>query len=86
MSSADSDTTRGLLNRLGRAWTEILPSDEVREHAGRLLDRHPLSAADALQLGAALTWANARPLGHRFLTLDVRLREAAAREGFRTAL
>jgi hypothetical protein len=44
--------------------------------------RHPLRAADALQLGAALRWAENNPRGHRFHTLDSRLTDAARREGF----
>lgn len=86
MSAGDAARTRDVLAALSRSWAEILPSDEVREHAGRLLDRHPLRAADALQLGAAMTWADARPRGHRFATLDARLAEAAVREGFALAL
>ena len=56
--------------------------DMVREHADNLLLRHPLRAADALQLGAAITLAQGRPRGHRFATLDLRLADAALGEGF----
>ena len=38
--------------------------------------------ADALQLGAALKWSRTRPAEHGFVCFDVRLREAAGREGF----
>ncbi len=61
---------------------EILASEEVRGHAERLLLRHPLRAADALQLAAAMTWTRSRPRGHRFCTLDHRLARAAREEGF----
>lgn len=61
---------------------EIAPAEDVRERAERLLPVHPLSAADAFQLGAALTWAQERPLGRAFVCLDERLRAAAMREGF----
>lgn len=71
-------TLRGLRDR----WNEIHPSDEVRERAGAGVFRHPLRAADSLQLGAALTWARGRPAGHGFLSLDDRLAGAARREGF----
>ncbi|MBA2251932.1 MAG: hypothetical protein H0W13_04380, partial [Nitrospirales bacterium] len=43
---------------------------------------HPLRAADSLQLAAALVWANRQAVGHHFVCLDQRLREAAHREGF----
>jgi hypothetical protein len=42
-----------------------------------------LRAGDALQLAAALVAANDRPHAHEFLSGDVRLREAATREGFK---
>jgi predicted nucleic acid-binding protein len=82
LSHADADRVRDRLTRLSLAWTEVLPGDRVREHAGRLLRRHPLRAADALQLGAAMTWADGRPDGHPFISLDTRLSEAARGEGF----
>lgn len=79
---ATAAASRALLSALSERWSEILASSEVREHAARLLLRHPLRAADALQLGAALTWADGRPHGHRFATLDERLARAARGEGF----
>ncbi len=81
-SPNDSRLALSRLHALERSWTEVLPSSEVRGHARRLLLRHPLRAADALQLAAALTWAQARPDEHEFVCLDGRLQEAAAGEGF----
>jgi predicted nucleic acid-binding protein len=60
----------------------IAPTDELRRRAARLLSFHPLRAADALQLAAALVWCEEQPHGEAFVTLDDRLREAATREGF----
>ena len=82
VGSADVDLARQALEDLGERWNEVHPSDEVRERAGAGLLRHPLRAADAFQLGAALTWARGRPRAHRFLSLDERLGEAARQEGF----
>ena len=79
----DVDRARDLLQTLTSSWTEVLPTDSVREHAGRILLRHPLRAADALQIGAAMVWAEDRPRGHPFCTLDARLAEGARLEGFR---
>lgn len=76
------DRARRVVDRLSAEWTEIEPSREVRETAARVVLFHPLRAADALQLAAALVWANGRPSGHEFVCLDQRLREAASREGF----
>jgi len=57
--------------------------DAVKLRAKRLLARHALRAADALQLGAALLVADDNPESLEFVTLDERLAEAARREGFR---
>jgi len=78
----DVDLARRALEHLRHRWNEVVPSDEVRERAGACLLRHPLRAADALQLGAALTWARGRPVAHGFLSLDARLASAARQEGF----
>ena len=60
----------------------IAPTLALRERAGRLVRAHPLRAGDALQLAAALAWAEDAPQGERFVCLDSRLRDAARREGF----
>ena len=71
-----------MLRALMSAWTEVEPTGLVREQAGRVLRLHPLRAADALQLAAALVWCQGDPIYHAFICLDQRLREAARREGF----
>ncbi|MDP2320578.1 MAG: PIN domain-containing protein [Acidobacteriota bacterium] len=60
----------------------VSPSDELRRRAARLLAVHPLRAADALQLAAALLWCEEQPHAEGFVSLDARLREAALKEGF----
>ena len=82
LDAAATDVARGLLDDLVGAWYEVAPTDAVRGHARRLLLRHAIRAADALQLGAALVWAEDRPDTHQFCTLDDRLATAARREGF----
>ncbi len=57
--------------------------DAAKLRAKRLLALHPLRAADAMQLGAALAVAGDDPSTLEFVCLDDRLREAAAKEGFR---
>jgi len=71
------------LRVLSRAWHEILPTQTVRSQAERMLRVHPLRAADALQLAAALVAAEQQPSDLEFLCLDDRLSAAASREGFR---
>ena|SRR5579859_1263531 len=63
-------------------WREIIPDNKLRDLAGDALDKHPLSAADALQLAAALTWCQQRPSKRTFITADRRLAEAARFTGF----
>jgi hypothetical protein len=61
---------------------EVQPVEEVRAAACRMLRVHELRAADALQLAAALVWADHQPAGMGFVCLDRQLRAAAEREGF----
>lgn len=62
-------------------WSEITAVEVVRRHAERIVETHPLRAADALQLAAALVAAadHAGPLA--FVTLDRTLARAAEQEG-----
>ena len=86
LAPAQADVARRSLSALAATWNEVLASERVREHAGRLLRRHSLRSADALQLGAALTWAHGRPRDHALCTLDARLAAAARGEGFHLVL
>lgn len=70
------------LDRLAGAWLEVDALEPTRDRAERALAVHPLSAADALQLAAALVAAKDRPKRRGFVTADDRLAEAAAAEGF----
>jgi predicted nucleic acid-binding protein len=70
------------MDELVRACHVIIDVDPVKSLATRLLRLHPLRAFDALQLGAALHWAEGQPQGRTLHTLDSRLALAAQREGF----
>lgn len=72
----------GVLKHLAGAWTEVLPGEQLRSIAARVLMTHPLRAADALQLAAAVIWAEGDESGCAFVCLDARLRSAARAEGF----
>lgn len=63
-------------------WHEVHPGQRIRALARRLVRVHPLSAADGLQLAAAITLAEDQPEGMGFLSFDVQLNRAASREGF----
>jgi predicted nucleic acid-binding protein len=70
------------LDQLSKLWYEVAPTDTVRDRARRLLRLHPLRAADALQLAAAIVFTGENPRLIDFLSQDQRLSEAAEREGF----
>jgi hypothetical protein len=60
----------------------VTDGERVKGIAERLLRVHTLRAADALQLGAALVWADGAPNGLVLYGYDRRLAAAAEREGF----
>lgn len=70
------------LQELNSAWNEIQAGDLLRQTAKRLLRVHPLRAADALQLAAALVAAELNSASLEVVSLDQRLTNAAEREGF----
>src|SRR5258708_18064288 len=75
-------TARKSLDEIARSWEEVVVLDTVRSRAIRLLRAHPLRAADALQLAAALVVCDERPEGLPFVSLDACLSDAARKEGF----
>lgn len=77
---SEEGSVQARLSIMRELWTEIFPSDQVRDLAGRLLRTHPLRAADAAQLAAALVWASGRA-GAEFVVFDARLGDAAQAEG-----
>lgn len=86
--SLDEGGYRSALRRLATyeaSWVEVEPSAAVRRTALRLLRVHPLRAADALQLAAALAAAHGDPTTLEFISGDGRLSAAADIEGFPVA-
>ena len=82
LSPEAAQSAFGLLEALVDEWDEIQPSASLRRTARRLLRVHDLRAADGLQLAAAIDAGEGVPAGLPFVTLDVRLADAARREGF----
>ena len=76
------DRSMDQLGRLAASWLEIEPLEQLRKRAMRLLRLHPLRAADALQLAAALMAADEDPQRLDLVSSDDRLSRAAHREGF----
>ena len=80
---ADAEVkAKAVLFALAKEWSEIHPSEVLRERTERILVAHPLRTADAFQLAAALIWAQESPRGFELVCLDQHLREAAYKEGF----
>jgi predicted nucleic acid-binding protein len=82
LSEPIAEAAEARATELMRACHVVVDVEHVKMQAQRLLRLHPLRAADALQLAAALEWSGGRPAGRIIHTLDVRLAAAAKREGF----
>lgn len=82
LSGTDERHARGVLDILAQAWIEIQPHETVRRTAERLLAVHPLRAADAFQLSAAVQWCQGQTASRGFVSFDTRLCEAGYKEGF----
>jgi len=82
LTSDDANVAFERLDALLAAWHEIQPTEPVKRMARRIVRVHPLRAADALQLSAALVASDGRPDSMEIVSLDSRLTEAARREGF----
>jgi len=82
INSGEWAKARQVAVALADEWSVIQPSNALRDHATRLVDRHDLKAADAMQLAAALDWCDQAPRGEIFLAADQRLRGVAVLSGF----
>jgi len=95
VSAVERRTREGLLSRRRRrevldrfsrfadTWDEVTEILAVRARANALLARHPLRAADAGQLGAALLVQEQLATPLPFVCLDTRLAYAAELESLR---
>ena len=70
------------LGDVSQLWFALGPTEALREAAVRAVRVHGLAGGDAFQLAAALDWAEGRPAGRTFVSLDNELRAAAVLEGF----
>jgi predicted nucleic acid-binding protein len=73
------------LEVLRRSWTEVLPTDRVRQLAEGMPEQYGLRALDSFQLAAALVWCRERTRRRVFVCFDERLSETAAKVGFDVA-
>mgnify|MGYP003580004665 FL=1 len=82
LAASDLAESVGRLRAAASHWAVVTPSDAVREQAIRLVRVHPLRAADAMQLAAAIVASDFQPGDLEFVSLDARQLEAAEKEGF----
>ena len=82
LDDRDEEEARAALGRLADNWVERRPTDDTRLLAMLVSKYHPLEAAAALQIAAALRWCEGDVSSSGFVCLDDRLRKAAQDEGF----
>ena len=82
LSADDVTAALSAASALGSSWHEIVPFDSIRLTAKRLLRTHSLRAADSLQLAAAIIASDHDRASLDIVCLDLRLTDAARREGF----
>ena len=83
LSRQDRRAVLGRLSAFARSWDEVTEVLAVRSRANALLARHPLRAADAGQLAAAVLVRQQMAGELDFVCLDHRLRVAAEMESLR---
>ncbi len=81
-SESDFNKAKKEFNELIQRAYEVKAIEKVRNRALRLLEVHPLRAADACQLASALVATQEDPERLSILSFDKRLKSAAAKEGF----
>ena len=82
LPSAAFQSAMARLEAIRLQWLVVSPSKVILSRAERLLRIHPLRAADAMQLAAALLAVREEPDGASFHTADTQLAAAAEKENF----
>ena len=82
LSEDDFQKAKRRLNHLMERVYEVKTIEKVRLKALRLLEVHPLRAADACQLASALVATQDDPSRLSMVCFDQRLMKAAVKEGF----
>lgn len=82
LNSQERDQALEKLRSYAAKWLPVRPTKQVQQRAIDLLGSHPLRAADALQLAAALTARDKSPELLHVVCSDGRLSDAAGNEGF----
>lgn len=82
LSENEFQKAKDRLNEILDSAFEVSAVEKVRSRALRLLEVHPLRAADACQLAAALVATQEDPERLAIVCFDQRLERAATKEGF----
>lgn len=82
LTTRETTTAIARFARVVATFSEITAFEGVRDRAERVLAAHDLTAADALQLAAAIVLVAEKPKRRAFVTADERLAVAARAEGF----
>jgi predicted nucleic acid-binding protein len=82
LSDIEFQKAKNRLNDLIERAYEVKAIEKVKQRALRLLEVHPLRAADACQLGSALVASQEDPGRLSMVCFDQRLTNAAIKEGF----
>jgi predicted nucleic acid-binding protein len=82
LTSAEVEKALAAVREISKSWNVILPSNQVREKANRLLRVHPLRTGDAFQLASAIVASEDSTSSLALTTFDERLATAARKEGF----
>ena len=80
LHESDAVDRQARLNAVSQRWTLLALDDEIVERARRPFPAEPVRTLDAIHLASALTARKAVP-DLAMLTLDARIRQAAARLG-----
>ena len=86
ITTSEFDQAKYLAEKVIETWRPIQCQTDLARSACKLLEQHPLTAADAMQLAAALEACEHIPHGYAFITADQRLAEAARLTGFAVEL
>ena len=83
LTNSEVENALTAMREVSADWNVILPSDQVREKANRLLRVHPLRSGDAFQLASAIVASEDLASRISLTTFDERLATAARKEGFK---
>ena len=82
LSDTEFQKAKTRMNDLIERAYEVKAIEKVKQRALRLLEVHPLRAADACQLASALVASQEDPGRLAIVCFDQRLKKAAIKEGF----